>query len=69
MTVQLNIREYTNISMIKGPLMVVQGIGDAAYQELVDIEMPDGTKRRGMVVDSYNNMAVVQVFEGTTGIS
>jgi Archaeal/vacuolar-type H+-ATPase subunit B len=69
MTVQLNIREYSNISMIKGPLMVVKGVGDAAYQELVDIEMPDGSKRRGMVVDSYNDMAVVQVFEGTTGIS
>ncbi|MCI4455879.1 MAG: V-type ATP synthase subunit B [Sulfolobus sp.] len=69
MTVQLNIREYSNISMIKGPLMVVKGVGDAAYQELVDIEMPDGSKRRGMVVDSYSDMAVVQVFEGTTGIS
>ncbi|ARM76316.1 V-type ATP synthase subunit B [Acidianus manzaensis] len=65
----LNVREYSNISMIKGPLLVVQGITDAAYNELVEIEMENGEKRRGMVVDSQMGISIVQVFEGTTGIS
>jgi len=65
----LNVREYSNISMIKGPLIAVQGVTDATYNELVEVEMPDGTKRRGLVVDSQLGVALVQVFEGTTGIS
>jgi V/A-type H+-transporting ATPase subunit B len=65
----LNVREYSNISMVKGPLVAVQGVSDAAYNELVEIEMPDGSKRRGIVVDSQLGVAFVQVFEGTTGIS
>ncbi|MEM3305938.1 MAG: V-type ATP synthase subunit B, partial [Saccharolobus sp.] len=65
----LSVREYTNISMIKGPLLVVQGVTDASYNELVEIEMPNGEKRRGLVVDSQLGVAIVQVFEGTTGIS
>ncbi|BDC19682.1 V-type ATP synthase subunit B [Acidianus sp. HS-5] len=69
METTLNVREFSNISMIKGPLMVVKGVTDAGYNELVEIEMENGEKRRGMVVDSQLGMAVVQVFEGTTGIS
>ncbi|EWG08008.1 MAG: V-type ATP synthase subunit B [Candidatus Aramenus sulfurataquae] len=65
----INVREYSNISSIRGTLMVIQGVTDAAYNELVQIELPNGEKRRGIVVDSYLGNAVVQVFEGTTGIS
>ncbi len=65
----MSVREFSNISMIKGPLMYVQGVTDAAYNELVEIEMPNGERRRGLVVDSQMGIAVVQVFEGTTGIS
>ena len=65
----LNVREYSNISMIKGPLIAVQGVNDAAYNELVEIELPDGSRRRGLVVDSQLGVTFVQVFEGTTGIS
>uniref|UniRef100_UPI003593DAC6 V-type ATP synthase subunit B n=1 Tax=Acidianus infernus TaxID=12915 RepID=UPI003593DAC6 len=69
METTLNVREFSNISMIKGPLMVVKGVTDAGYNELVEIEMENGEKRRGIVVDTQLGMAVVQVFEGTTGIS
>lgn len=65
----MNLREYSNISMIKGPLVAVQGVSDAAYNELVEIELADGVKRRGLVVDTQLGVAFVQVFEGTTGIS
>ncbi|AGE71462.1 ATP synthase subunit B [Sulfolobus acidocaldarius] len=65
----MNIREYNSISMIKGPLMAIEGVTDAAYNELIEVEMPDGSKRRGIVVDSQSGVAIVQVFEGTTGVS
>jgi len=69
MTEVIGLREFESISSIKGPLMVVQGIEDAAYDELVEIETQEGRKRRGRVVDTYKGFAIVQVFEGTTGIS
>ena len=65
----LSVREFSNISMIKGPLIYVQGVTDASYNELVEIEMPNGEKRRGLVIDSQMGIAIVQVFEGTTGVS
>ncbi|MCY0858978.1 MAG: V-type ATP synthase subunit B [Sulfolobaceae archaeon] len=69
MTFQLNVREYNSVSGVRGPLIIVPGVSDAAYDELVEIELPNGEKRRGLVVDSQLGMAIVQVFEGTTGIS
>lgn len=65
----MNVREYSNISMIKGPLVMVQGVADSAYNELVEVELANGEKRRGIVVDSQKGVSIVQVFEGTRGIS
>ena len=62
------IREYTTISEISGPLVVVQGVSDAAYGELVEIEV-GGHTRYGQVLETSENYAVVQVFEGTHGIN
>jgi len=67
--VQASIREFSSVSSIKGPLMVVQGVTDASYNEIVEVEMSNGEKRRGLVVDSQLGLAIVQVFEGTSGIS
>ncbi len=63
------VREYETISEVRGPLLVVEGISDAAYDELVEIELPGGERRKGRVLDTGRGYAVVQVFEGTTGIS
>ncbi len=41
--------EYTKIAEIKGPLMIVDGITQASFDELVEIETPDGEKRLGRV--------------------
>ncbi|BCU67418.1 V-type ATP synthase subunit B [Sulfolobales archaeon HS-7] len=65
----IGVREYSNIGSIKGPLMVVQGISDAQYNELVEIELPNGERRTGLVIDAGMGSAIVQVFEGTSGIS
>ena len=63
------IREYSKIVEIKGPLIVVEGVSKASYDEIVEVELSDGTRRRGRVLDVSKNIAVVQVFEGTTGIT
>nr|WP_236698143.1 V-type ATP synthase subunit B [Pyrodictium occultum] len=63
------IREYESIREIRGPLLIVEGISDAAYDEIVEVELPSGERRRGRVLETGRGYAVVQVFEGTTGIS
>jgi len=67
--VSVGVREYTSISEIRGPLLVVRGVSRVAYDEIVEVELPSGEKRRGRVLDVSKDVAVVQVFEGTTGIS
>ncbi|RUM46871.1 MAG: V-type ATP synthase subunit B [Hyperthermus sp.] len=62
-------REYENIREIRGPLLVVEGISDAAYDEIVEVELPTGEKRRGRVLETAQGYSVVQIFEGTTGVS
>jgi V/A-type H+-transporting ATPase subunit B len=63
------IREYSRIKEIKGPLLVVEGVTNVAYDEIVEVELSSGEKRRGRVLDVARGVAVVQVFEGTTGIT
>ncbi|MDK2959940.1 MAG: V/A-type H+/Na+-transporting ATPase subunit [Bacillota bacterium] len=62
-------KEYRTISEIAGPLMLVQQVAGVKYNELVEIELPDGSIRRGQVLEVSGDTALVQVFEGTTGIN
>ena len=61
--------QYSKIAEIKGPLVIVDGVDNAAFDELVEIETTEGEKRLGKVLEVGNGKAVVQVFEGTTGLS
>lgn len=61
-------REYTSVSEVYGPLVVVDGVEGVAYGEVVEIQTPGGDKRRGQVLESREGIAIVQVFEGTRGI-
>jgi len=63
------VREYRGVKDIKGPLLFVEGVTDVAFDEIVEVELPSGEVRRGKVLEVGYGMAVVQVFEGTTGIS
>ena len=65
----VGVREYHRIKEIKGPLLVVEGVSRVAYDEIVEVELATGEKRRGRVLDVAHGVAVVQVFEGTTGIT
>lgn len=62
------IREYLTISEVAGPLIIVEKTTDVKYQELVEIELSSGEIRRGQVLEVTKDRAVVQVFEGTTGV-
>jgi len=61
-------KEYKTISEIAGPLVFVKKTEPISYQELVSVKLSDGSTKRGQVLDSSDDMVVVQIFEGTTGI-
>jgi len=61
--------QYSKIAEIKGPLVVVDDVENAAFDELVEIETNEGERRLGKVLEVGNGKAIVQVFEGTTGLS
>ncbi len=61
-------REYRTISDLSGPLMVVEKVRDVRYDELVEIEPPNGERRRGRGLEISTDRAMVQVFEGTSGV-
>jgi len=62
-------REYRTARQIIGPLMLVEGVEGVTYGELTDIKLGDGTVRRGRVLEISGDKAMVQVFEGTSGLS
>jgi len=64
----LVLREYRTITRISGPLLFVEAVKDVGFDELVRVVAPDGTERRGQVLEVSDKMAVVQVFEGTSGL-
>jgi V/A-type H+-transporting ATPase subunit B len=62
------IKEYSTITEVNGPLIVVNKITNVKYDELVEIELSDGERRRGQVLEVSEDRAIVQMFEGTSGI-
>jgi V/A-type H+-transporting ATPase subunit B len=62
------LREYKTITRISGPLLFVEAVKDVGYNELVRVVAPDGSERRGQILEVSDKMAVVQVFEGTSGL-
>jgi len=62
-------REYTTVEDIVGPLIFVSDLEGIAYGELAEIRSPDGQVRRGRVLEVEESTALVQVFEGTSGLT
>ena len=63
------IREYRTIQEVNGPLMLVKQVQGVAYDELGEIELPDGSVRRCQVLEVNGDTAVVQLFEPSAGIN
>jgi V/A-type H+-transporting ATPase subunit B len=61
--------EYASVASVKGPLIVVEGVQDVGWDEVVDVRLGSGELRHGLVLEVDRDVAVVQVFEGTTGLA
>lgn len=59
---------YKTISSVYGPLLVVDLVRYPQFGEIVNIRLPDGTVRTGQVLEFKGTKAIVQVFEGTSGL-
>ncbi|XP_045853702.1 V-type proton ATPase subunit B, brain isoform [Meles meles] len=59
---------YKTVSGVNGPLVILDHVKFPRYAEIVHLTLPDGTKRSGQVLEVSGSKAVVQVFEGTSGI-
>ncbi|OIR20626.1 MAG: V-type ATP synthase subunit B [Marine Group III euryarchaeote CG-Epi1] len=62
-------KEYKTIKEISGPLVFVEKTEPVSYGELVQVSLPDGSTKRGQVLDTSHDIVVVQIFEGTSGIN
>ena len=63
------IKEYKTIQEIASPLMIVKNVEGVTYDELAEIELPNGEVRRCKVLEVENDHAVVQLFESAQGIN
>jgi len=61
-------KDYRTIKEIAGPLVFVEKTEPVMYGELVSIILPDGSQKRGQVLDTSKDLVAVQIFEGTAGI-
>lgn len=62
-------KEYWTLSQIKGPLIFVERIDDAGYNEMIEIIDPDGAVRLGQVLEVDQKRCMVRVFVGTSGLN
>ncbi|MFV0400067.1 MAG: V-type ATP synthase subunit B [Oscillospiraceae bacterium] len=63
------LKSYRSIKEVVGPLMAVEQVSGVKYDELVEIHLQDGQIRRGQVLEVEGDNALVQIFEGTSGIN
>ena len=63
------LKEYKTVSEVVGPLMIVDNVKDVTYDELVEIELQNSEIRHGKVLEISEDKAVVQIFEGSSGIN
>lgn len=61
--------QYVGLKEINGPLVALEGVSGVSYDEIARIRLNDGTERIGRVVELAGDKAILQVFEGTNGIS
>ena len=61
--------QFVGLKEINGPLVVLDHVQGASFEEMVSLELEDGTSRDGRIVSLEGEKAVIQVFEGTTGLS
>jgi len=68
MALDMKTKEYKTVREVAGPLLIVEGVEGVAFGEVVRIKTPQGQNRLGQVLESSKDVAIIQVFEGTSGI-
>ncbi len=63
------LKEYKTTTEVTGPLLIVEGVEGVGFDELVEVELANGEQRRGKVLEVSDDKAVIQMFEGTSGIN
>ncbi|HLR88285.1 MAG TPA: V-type ATP synthase subunit B [Atopostipes sp.] len=63
------LKEYRSVTSVVDPLMTVSGVEGVKYDELVEVELQNGENRLGQVLEIDGDNAVVQIYEGTSGIN
>ncbi len=61
--------EYLGLSAINGPLVVLEDVQNAAYDEIVEMTVNGKEKKLGRIIEIYKDKAIIQVFEGTDGMA
>ena len=61
--------EYLGLSEINGPLIALEGVKNAAYEEIVELTVEGKEKKLGRIVEVYDDKAVIQVFAGSENMS
>jgi V/A-type H+/Na+-transporting ATPase subunit B len=61
--------EQEGVAAIHGPVLVIEGVTGVGWDEVCEIRMPSGERRRGIVLDVHEDLAVVEVLEGTSGLT
>jgi V/A-type H+/Na+-transporting ATPase subunit B len=63
----MSIVAHKTVKDVAGPLIIVEGVEGVAYDELCEVQLPNGDKRLGRVLESRKGLAVIQLFESTQG--
>ena len=63
------VKEYRTIEEVAGPLMLLRKVDGVKYDELGEIELPDGEKRRCRVLEINGSNVLVQLFESSAGLN
>src|SRR5699024_473275 len=61
--------EYLGLDSINGPLVILVGVQDVAYDEIVEFSVQRTNHKLGRVIEVYEDKAVIQVFESTSDMS
>lgn len=61
--------EYLGLSSVNGPLLALEGVQDAAYDEIVELKVDGKERRLGRIIELYQDKAIIQVFQGSDNIS
>lgn len=63
-----SIREYLGVDRLEGPIVILEGVSDAAYGEVIEVVAPDGSTRLGQVLEVSERRAVVELWGESTGL-